>query len=239
MTPPLARLVESHVLSDSYTARLYDRACSQLRFVVDPTLVARASALEELGGVRIFSSDDRREDVGRRVPPPTCPLTKGTLGRWTMAQVRSERPSLLGAERTYVGNWAILVRRPGQTGPKYVTVCGFYEGGARKGFGSGSRRKHERLVKHVHLCTYARNRRADYAYLFTGTFVAGASGTKGFDVLVNARSGTWALAKHVLTLGGVEYDDGGLDAAATAFAAPRVALRCAAACGLLRRGAKK
>ena len=233
----IVRRIETLVLSGGPVARLYDSVCSHARVLVSPKLIPYATlsaaalgSLDRAGGLRIFSSDDdaRGETSVRRATvaastPPTCPLTLRTLGRTTRDQVL-QRPVFFDCQRTYAGNWAILVRRSTATpavAPKYLTVCGFFECFGRNRFDT------ERLVKHVNLCTYARMRhRSAYAYLFTGTFVAGASRGRRTEVLVNTRSGTWALAKHLLAADTASifehsrYDD--IDSAVATFARPKV-----------------
>lgn len=217
----LVRRVQSLVLSDAIGSRMYNAACSQVRFVIKPTHLTSMSALEAIGGTRIFSSED---GVRALAAPPPCRLTVETLGNATMAEVsasRVHRSLLKKAIATYVGNWAVMVRRKGaSSGPKYVTVCGFFQDGSDGAEAIGG---HERLVKHVHLCTYARLRHPDHVYLFTGTFVAGVSSGGRCDVLVNARSGTWALAKRILAASGAGISTGDdLDAEVTRFAEPMV-----------------
>jgi hypothetical protein len=231
----IVRRIETLVLSGGPVGRLYDSVCSHARILVSPKLIPYATlsaaalgSLDRAGGLRIFSSDDARGGTGSgrataASPPPTCPLTLRTLGRATREQVM-QRPVFFDCQRTYAGNWAILVRRSTVTpavAPKYLTVCGFFECFGRNRFDT------ERLVKHVNLCTYARMRhRSAYAYLFTGTFVAGASRGRRTQVLVNTRSGTWALAKHLLVADTASifeparYDD--MDSAVASFARPKV-----------------
>ena len=231
----IRRRLEELARSGTPLARVYDNVCSHLRMALSPlsfpysTLSASAmQALAGIGGKRIFSSVNSEEGKKTaRKPPPMCRLDKKTLGRATLEQARATLRLRADDDgvATYAGNWVIMVRRHDRrsAGPKHVTVCGFFECDGRRTRGIGR----ERLVKHMNLCTYARARHgADYAYLFSGSFAAAATATsRRLDVMVNARSGTWAMAKRIVALEGsleLPDDDDVLDAVVTAFAAPRV-----------------
>lgn len=227
----VVRRIEALVRSDSAAAVVYDAACSHGRLALTPAAFpfstlsdAAMRTLTRAGGVggnRIFDSTSAETPSAmRRPPPPTCKLSLRTLGRATLAEVRDA----WGADRrpdpsaTHVGNWAIMVRKGRSDKPKYLTVCGFFDCNRHRTRGLGP----EKLVKHMNLCTFARSREpTDYAYLFTGTFVVDRSTPTRPRILVNTRSGTWAMAKYVLalTIGDLGRD---VDAAVTRFAAPRV-----------------
>ena len=229
----LAATVEALVLSGKPIAKLYDAVCSQYRLMVSPKLypylafteAAKREMAERAGGIRIFTS---RDDVKARVTaissiprPATCKLDAASLGRTTLAQVP---PDIAVCDRTYAGNWAILVRRgEGHSSRnRYLTVCGFFECGAgKKAHGLGR----ERFVKHVNLCEYGRtlDSSAEFVYLFSGTFVAGAGRGHVPRVLVNARSGTWAMAKRLLLGNTMSIDEAALDLAVVELARPKVA----------------
>lgn len=237
-SPPGPRLmrIERVVKESSFASDVYDAACSHLRILLSPGSfkfsTITQSALQQLaglGGMRIFSDapESRGGDRGGREVTPCAP-SRRTIGRSTMEQIRRSAADrwMLKADRAYVGNWAVMVRRGAGSAsqPRYLTVCGFFECDGRKTHGLGP----ERLVKHMNLCTYARESfGSDYMYLCTGTFVAGIKEPDGkVRVLVNARSGTWAMAKRFLAISGDipadDAEDAALDADAVRFAAPRV-----------------
>ena len=64
---------------------------------------------------------------------------------------------------------------------------------------------------------------AEFVYLFSGTFVAGAGRGHVPRVLVNARSGTWAMAKRLLLGSTRGTDEAALDLAVVELARPKVA----------------
>lgn len=219
-------------------------ACSQIKAVTPEnfrslTLTDAAKAeLTALRGARIFDTSmlllAKPPPHAPRVPA-TCPLDKRVLDGHTYRQILRS-PALTRRALKWAGSWVVFVRRgavgrggKGKEGkkegkPKYVASCGFYD------CGGGS--DVDRLVKHMNLCVEHANNRGhggghDYGYMCSGTFVAAADriplGKDDSDpaVLVNLRSGSWAMAKVLLRLAGrfpSDLTDAELDDRMAAFA---------------------
>lgn len=211
--------------SDSLVSRLHDAICSNRRVIVSPTMYkhtavtdrAKREMVERSAGVRLFTSWDKPAKGGAG-PPHPCELDPKTLGKTTHSQVPKD---IAACRLTYAGNWSLMVERRRGTA-RFMAVCGFFD------CGGGGEAPLERDVKHVNLCEYGRSvattegrTRGRLKYLFSGTFAAGRREDGKVRVFVNARSGTWALAKRVLALAG--HDIGNVDDAVAQFARPRVA----------------
>lgn len=187
-------------LSNSRLLRIaYDLTCSRLKMVsrsnfrhaaVTPS--ARTQLLE-LVGRRIFTSGDTVVRRRPRIQP--CPLTPEVLGDYTYQQVMSS--VTLRNSEIYAGSWVIFVRLD-QDIPTYHTVVGFFD--------PSKPADPENGVKHMNLCYIARNLGGkQWTFLASGTFVVGKT-----QLLVNARSGSWLMAKTLLrkatVLSSSEYD---------------------------------
>jgi hypothetical protein len=235
--------VERFATTESASSRVYDATCSNLRIIVSPTLYphvtfserAKRDLAEKAAGVRIFTSWDARDSRdsrdardafgGRPRGPSPCKLDAESLGRVTLSQV--PREILLSSGATYAGNWAIMVNTgAAPSSPRrYLTVCGFFDCGLH-----GPEHDTERFVKHVNLCEYGRSIKEGLIYLFSGTFAAsGDGGTSAGPpsrarFFVNARSGTWAIAKKILAFSGRagSVDATDLDRAVVDLAKPKV-----------------
>ena len=188
-------------LSNSRLLRIaYDLTCSRLKMVsrsnfrhATVTTSAKKQLLTQVGR-RIFTSGDGTTRRRPRIQP--SPLTPDMLGEYTYHQVMSS-PTLCNSE-IYAGSWVIFVRSSQDDGPTYHTVVGFFD--------PNNPTDPENGVKHMNLCYIARKLGGKQCtFLASGTFVVGKT-----QLLVNARSGSWFMAKTLLrkanVLSASEYD---------------------------------
>lgn len=242
----LVRRFEGLARERSPLSLVYDTACSQIKAFFSPSNLASSTLSEgalakltSLTGLRIFDSTTVRALAPGHPVPHACKVRKSIAGATTAAAAkadpafRAKLASSSGLGASYVGNWALLVRRVDaprmSASPTHLAVVGFMDcGGGREGPRPRTLLGPERLVKHMNLCTYARRRHGErYHYLFTGAFAAAVDrpGDPEPRVIVNARSGSWALAKKLMTYYGhirPDESDAEVDAAVVAFATPFV-----------------
>ena len=210
------RRVDQLVSEGGLSASLYNRICSSTKALLKPdnlidATFTQAAVDELLANDRIFSDygGKRASRTDAKPVPQPCAMTVRTLGTSTLADVRRKESAALAAKaHHHAGNWVVM-RRPGV--PKddaraYVTLCGFYD--CRRPSAKAPGARIERLVKHMNLCRYATEKDETLRYLTSGTFVAGCDGPadRKPEVLVNARSGSWAMAKAFLRASGTTTD---------------------------------
>ena len=225
-----AKRVASVARAGGVVATAYAATCSQAKAIFSPSNFKHStftqSALAELDGERgrrIFDS----LTAGMGGAAPTCDIDAADVGANTRELARSA--GIAGRPNTYAGNWVLFAKkgRRGLTNNAHVAVFCFYDCPGPDRIGPGG--DPERLVKHMNLCTRAsRDTWGDkYTYVFSGTFVAAS---KGIDdrapiVRLDAISGSWALAKGLLSASGLLHPsdtDEALDAAAVEAATPLV-----------------
>ena len=185
---------------------------------------------------------------GKDLPEP-CDLSASALGSFTVTEaMQNERMGEKALK--YIGNWVIMrvtdPRKPPGARPRYITVCGFYDcsGTTRERLNSKAKGKTksdlrvERLVKHMNLCRYARDMHARdmdarkepakdvrVRYMVSGSFVIGTNGPRDRtpEIIVNVRSGSWALAKtYLYSIGFLSQSHSNIDEQMAAFARPKV-----------------
>ena len=235
------RHIDRVVARGDLSSTLYNQVCTGTKALLAPANIGdatftRAAVDLVLASQRIHSSDggakgrssSSSSSSSSDDPPCSCKATRRTLGAHTAAEVR-RTPRLLAKRQLFAGNWVIL-RRPRATSaphrdPRYVTVVGFYDCCARRSGAPPVRI--ERFVKHMNLCRFARERSDSLMYMASGSFVVGTDGPRDAapELLVNMRSGSWAMAKTFLYVAGLldsaQSDE--VDAQLAAFARPRVA----------------
>lgn len=227
------RRVDRLVSDGGIVATLFNQVCSSAKALLSPANLADVTFSEEavaqlMANERIFSDigvGGRRSRKVSRIDdkpvPQPCAITARTVGTATLGEYRRDE-SLAAKQRQHAGNWVVM-RRPGVSDPDraYVTVCGFYDCKSRS-----PDARIERLVKHMNLCRYATERDDSLRYLASGTFVLGTDGPEDRmpALLVNARSGSWAMAKVLLQSSGTlsEADLARLDGQVSRFVRSRV-----------------
>ena len=245
-----ARRIDELVTEGSVASAVYNEVCSGTKVLISPSSWADstfsdAAVKELLGTHRIFTDltgpAARRRAEGGDWPTP-CEPSARTAGSYTLAQVRGNA-RLSGKAHMFFGNWVVMRRAEAEALPAHVTVCGFYDcgsGGGRSSSGSSSGSstgtgsserpappRVERLVKHMNLCRYAKELASpSLRYVASGSFAVGTDGPGDGapELVVNARSGSWALAKaYLYAIGRLDgADASGIDGDIAAFAAPKV-----------------
>ncbi len=246
---PWARRIDELVTEGSVASAVYNEVCSGTKVLLSPaswadSTFSDAAVKELLGTHRIFTDLPsvpsvrmqrmhrmhrmhrmQRAAEGGDWPTP-CEPSARTAGSYTLAQVRGNA-RLSGKAHKFFGNWVVMRRvgAPEAALPAHVTVCGFYDCGS-EGTGSGAPRV-ERLVKHMNLCRYAKELASpSLRYVASGSFAVGTDGPGDGapELVVNARSGSWALAKaYLYAIGRLDGEDAsGIDGDIAAFAAPKV-----------------
>lgn len=200
------------VAEGGLTASLYNRVCSSTRALfklgnLPEATFTQAAVNELLANDRIFSDYSGRRATktdGKPVPKP-CTVNAQTLGTSTIAEVRG-LPALVAKAHHHAGNWVLMRRQgvPSDDARAYVTICGFFNCGRQRSVEP----RVERLVKHMNLCRYAIEKEEGLRYLTSGTFVVGSDGPADHrpELLVNARSGSWAMAKALLRISGTSTE---------------------------------
>lgn len=201
--------------NDPVKRNVYNLLCSQVKVILNPTrwsdLALSNASMTQLRTTDRITTNKIRITTGHRHLVP-CKISKRVLGDVTYAMIQSD--CAIRAKRThYAGNWVIARR-----GSRYDVILGFFDC-------SLSSSNVEAMVKHSHLC---RVMNPEDTYFMSGTFVVGLDdiNDQAFSVIVNMRSGSWALAKMYLRaigkLDATAYPDEVVDADAASFATPRV-----------------
>ena len=214
------------VLSTSY--RL---ACSRVKgafsienFHNSTVSDAAVAELMALRGYRIFDSFQPPAPPHRPTPRP-CPATEEFVGGFTYSQVM-RTPAMASKPLAWAGNWVLFVSAAHPA--RFAAVCGFFDCADR-----------QTLVKHMNLCTVQKMcervavdptpPQPQFMYMCSGTFVVTSDGKKGKKgkkerhaaVIVNVRSGSWAIAKSLLRVAAavpLTLSDEGLDDTVARFA---------------------